>query len=280
MQDYLVSNAATVYAGGFYSALIIVALWEALAPRRHLSGTLWVRWVGNGGVFILNLFILRALIPLTGIALAMLMETRGWGLFNLVTLPVWLSTAGSLLVLDLVNYLKHMLLHRIPLLWRCHRMHHTDCDFDFTTGVRFHPLEVMLSSAVTLGTIAVLGAPVVAVVLYEVLTAMVTFLQHGNVRYPVSVDRLSRCLVVTADMHRIHHSSRLNETESNFGVILPWWDHLFGTYLAEPAAGHESMGIGLREYQHPRHQVLPWMLAAPFLEEDGAVDAAKPGRSL
>jgi sterol desaturase/sphingolipid hydroxylase (fatty acid hydroxylase superfamily) len=182
MQDYLVRNAATVYAGGFYGALIIVALWEALAPRRHLSGTLWVRWAGNGGVLILNLFILRALMPLTGIALAMVMQAKGWGLFNLVTLPAWLSAACSLLILDLVNYLKHILMHRIPLLWRCHRMHHTDCDFDFTTRVRFHPLEAVLSFTVTLGTIAVTGVPVVAVVLYEVITATLTFLQHGNVR--------------------------------------------------------------------------------------------------
>jgi sterol desaturase/sphingolipid hydroxylase (fatty acid hydroxylase superfamily) len=280
MQDYLVSNAATVYAGGFYGALIIVALWEALAPRRRLSGNLRVRWTGNGGVFLLNMFILRALIPLTGIALALVMKEKNWGLFNLVPLPVWLSAASSLLLLDLVHYLTHILLHRIPLLWRCHRMHHTDCDFDFSTGVRFHPFEAVLSTAVTLAIIAILGVPVVAVVLYEVITAMVTFLQHGNVRYPAALDRFMRRLIVTADMHRIHHSSRLTETESNYGVVLPWWDRLFGTYLAEPAAGHENMGVGLHEFQHPRHQAMPWMLAAPFLEKDGTTDAAKTGQVL
>jgi sterol desaturase/sphingolipid hydroxylase (fatty acid hydroxylase superfamily) len=204
--------------------------------------------------------------PLGAIALAATVAERGWGLFNNISIAVPVAITISILVLDAMHYLKHVLFHKNPLFWRFHRVHHTDLDFDFTTGIRFHPFEWIVNVVITLTAIVVLGIPAAAVVIFETSVVVVTFFAHGNVKYPASLDNVVRSLLVTPDMHRIHHSARLSETDSNYGVIFSWWDRLLGTHVAQPLRGHEGMSLGLLEFRDSKHQTLPWVLACPFLD--------------
>jgi len=266
MLQYLETHASTIYAIAFIGVMIGVVFWEVQAPRRQQIVSHWVRWFSNFGVYVLNTFILHLLLPLSAIALAAAMVEHSWGLINNVSAPVSIAIAGSILMLDGLHYLKHIVLHKIPLFWRFHRVHHTDLDFDFTTGIRFHPFESIVTALTTMVAIAVLGISVAAVVIFETSLVVVIFIVHGNVRYPASLDNVFRTLLVTPDMHRIHHSARASETDSNYGVIFSWWDRLFGTHVAQPLNGHEGMSLGLLEFRDSKHQTLPWMLACPFLD--------------
>ena len=198
-----------------------------------------------------------------------LAEARGWGLFNVIALPAWIGVVVSVIVLDLAIYLQHVLFHAVPALWRLHRMHHADLEFDVTTGLRFHPIEILLSMLIKLAVVAALGAPAVAVLIFEVLLNATSMFNHGNVRIPQALDRVLRWFVVTPDMHRVHHSILSRETNSNFGFNLPWWDRLFGTYRAQPAAGHDAMTIGIEQFRDPRELGLDRMLLQPFRGETG-----------
>ena len=266
MLHYLETHASTFYAIAFTGVMIGVVLWEAQAPRRQPVYSYRVRWLSNFGVFALDSFILYLLLPLSAIALAAVGVERSWGLFNNISVPVPIAIVSAILILDGLHYLKHVVLHRIPLFWRFHRVHHTDLDYDFTTGIRFHPFESIVTAMVAMTAIVVLGIPVAAVVIFETLLVVVTFIVHGNVRYPASLDDVFRTLLVTPDMHRIHHSARVPETDSNYGVIFSWWDRLFGTHVAQPRNGHTGMVLGLLEFRDSKHQTLPWMLACPFLD--------------
>jgi sterol desaturase/sphingolipid hydroxylase (fatty acid hydroxylase superfamily) len=265
-----VPHEPVIRLGCFVGVLLLMALWEFLAPRRRLTVARPVRWASNLGLVALDALAVRFLVPLGAGGLALLAAERGWGVLNNVALPAWLAVALSVMALDLAIYLQHVLFHAVPLLWRLHMVHHADLDFDATTGVRFHPVEILLSLGIKLGAVVLLGAPALAVLLFEVLLNATSVFNHGNVQLPRWLDRALRLVVVTPEMHRVHHSGVPRETNSNFGFNLPWWDWLFGTYRAQPAQGHEGMTIGLEQFRDERvADRLHWMLALPILGQEG-----------
>jgi sterol desaturase/sphingolipid hydroxylase (fatty acid hydroxylase superfamily) len=254
-----------VRLGFFAGVLLLMTAWELLAPRRALTVRKTPRWASNLGLVGLNIVLARLVIPITAIGAAFGAERRGWGLLHLVEWPLWLEIVLAVIVFDLVIYLQHVMFHAVPALWRLHVVHHADLDFDVTTGLRFHTLEILLSAVIKLATVAVIGPAPTAVLIFEVLLNATSMFNHGNVRMPAALDGVLRWLVVTPDMHRVHHSVVRQETNSNFGFNLPWWDYLLGTYRAQPAAGHERMTIGI-SHLRDEQQVdrLPRMLAMPF----------------
>ena len=253
----------------FGGVFAMMALWEFLGPRREQAvGRVW-RWPNNLGVVVVDTLLVRVLFPTTAVGLALLAEASGFGLFNALALPAWFAVLASVVILDFAIYLQHVLFHAVPALWRLHRMHHADLEFDVTTGLRFHPIEILLSMIIKLAVVASLGAPALAVLIFEVLLNATSMFNHSNVRIPLGLDRTLRWLVVTPDMHRVHHSILARETNSNFGFNLPWWDRLFGTYRAQPAAGHEAMTIGIEQFRDPRELGLDRMLIQPFRNEAG-----------
>jgi sterol desaturase/sphingolipid hydroxylase (fatty acid hydroxylase superfamily) len=250
-------------------ALVFAALaaWELRMPRRPRPIGRGARWPGNLGVVVLDTLLVRTLFPTTAVGIAIVCETQGWGLLHIMGLPAWAAAVLAFLAMDLAIYLQHVLFHAVPTLWRLHRMHHADQDIDVTTGVRFHPIEILLSMGIKFGVIVALGAPPIAVLIFEVLLNATSMFNHGNVRMPLWLDGILRWLVVTPDMHRVHHSIVVRETNSNFGFNLPWWDRLFGTYRSQPAAGHEAMTIGIEQFREPSEQRLDRMLTQPFRED-------------
>jgi sterol desaturase/sphingolipid hydroxylase (fatty acid hydroxylase superfamily) len=267
----LLAYESAIRLAAFGAVIAAMALWELAAPKRRLSLGRGARWPGNLGVVILDTLIVRILFPTAAVGVALACEQRGWGLFNLVALPWGLATLASVLLLDLAIYLQHVLFHAVPALWRLHRVHHTDLEFDFTTGVRFHPFEILLSMVVKLGAIAALGTPAVAVLIFEVLLNATSMLNHGNASLPLPLDAVLRWLLVTPDMHRVHHSVAPHETNTNFGFNLPWWDRLFGTYRAQPAAGHTQMDIGVEQFREPHELRFHRLLGQPFRGDDRGV---------
>jgi sterol desaturase/sphingolipid hydroxylase (fatty acid hydroxylase superfamily) len=269
MTDLILDNEPVIRLGFFAGVLIVVAAWEAARPRRARSVSRWLRWPSNFAMVAFNTIVLRLLFPAAAVGMAWLAQERGWGLFNNFEVPAALAIVASVIVLDLLIYLQHVMFHAVPALWRLHRMHHADLDFDVTTGARFHPIEIVLSMAIKLAAVAVLGAPAVAVVIFEVLLNATAMFNHGNLRLPEGVDRFLRLVVVTPDMHRVHHSIVPAEANSNFGFNLPWWDRLLGTYRAQPAAGHEAMTIGIEQFRTPKDLRLDRLLVQPFRGEVG-----------
>ena len=280
MSEIISANEPAVRLGFFAGIFALVALWEIAKPRRQLSRPRWLRWYGNLGVVALNTIVVRLAFPLAPVGLAVLAESRGFGLLNLVALPWWLEVAIALVVLDLVIYTQHVLFHAVPVLWRVHRMHHADLDFDVTTGSRFHPVEIVLSVVLKMAAVTVLGPPAVAVVIFDVLLNGTSMFNHGNVRLPSRLDRGLRWIVVTPDMHRVHHSDLPAEANSNFGFNLPWWDRLFGTYRAQPSLGHEKMTIGLDAFREAGDLHLHAMLVQPLRRGAGdyAINRRPRGR--
>ncbi len=268
MGEFLLGHEPLVRLTAFASVFTVMALWEVLAPRRRQTVTRGRRWPSNLGIVALDTLIVRVLFPTTAVGLAMLAETRGWGLFHVFGLPEAAAVVLGVILLDLAIYLQHVLVHAVPVLWRLHRMHHADLEFDVTTGARFHPIEILLSMVLKMMVITALGAPAVAVLVFEVLLNATAMFNHSNVRIPEAIDRVIRLLVVTPDMHRIHHSVVPHETNSNFGFNLSLWDRLFGTYRAEPAAGQEAMTIGIEQFRNPGEQRLDRMLTQPFRDGD------------
>ncbi len=257
-------TAAVYYAGAYLGAITVAAIWEAAVPRRANAAPLRLRWIGNFTLTVIDTIVVRGLVPLSAIALSVALGERGWGLLNAVGLPFWPALAFSILALDLGRYAFHRVLHGVPLLWRIHAVHHTDLDYDFTTALRFHPFEVMVAIAWAFALIAVLGPPVEAVIAFETLSVAVSIAQHANATLPAALDRSLRRVVITPDMHRIHHSAQRTETDSNFGTIFPFWDRLFATYCAAPALGHERMQIGLEEHREQSCLTVSSMLLHPF----------------
>jgi len=241
-----------------------MAVWELLAPRRPLITSKASRWFSNLGIVLLDTLAVRLILPVQAVGMALFVETHGWGILNNVILSPWMKIFLGILGLDLVIYLQHAMFHYLPVFWRLHRMHHTDLDFDVTTGFRFHPLEILLSMGIKMAAVTVLGASAIAVILFEVLLNATSMFNHGNVRLPRGIDRVLRLLVVTPEMHRVHHSVVIKEYNSNFGFNFPWWDRFMGTYHAQPTRGHEGMTIGLSQYRDPRRLTFPWLLILPF----------------
>jgi sterol desaturase/sphingolipid hydroxylase (fatty acid hydroxylase superfamily) len=251
--------------GFFLAVFVLMALWEVHAPRRAPTLSKAMRWGNNLGLVALNTVLLRLLFPAAAVGMAAFAAGEGWGLLNHFEVPYWLAVPLAVIALDFVIWLQHVMVHAIPVLWRLHRVHHADPDYDLTTGARFHPIEIILSMLIKFATIAVLGPPVVAVIIFEVLLNATAMFNHGNVRLPAKLDRVLRWIVVTPDMHRVHHSVEDDETNSNFGFNLPWWDRLFGTYRDQPRGGHEGMTIGIRGYNQPRDASwLPGLMLLPF----------------
>jgi sterol desaturase/sphingolipid hydroxylase (fatty acid hydroxylase superfamily) len=274
--DALLAAEPLIRLSAFAGVFAAMAAWELAAPRRAQEiGRGW-RWPNNLGVVVVDTVVLRLFFPTAAVGLALAGETRGWGLFNNLDWPTWIETVTAVIALDLVIYLQHVLFHAVPALWRLHRMHHADLEFDVTTGVRFHPVEILISMVIKFGAVAALGAPAVAVLAFEVLLNATSMFNHGNVRLPRRLDAFLRWIVVTPEMHRVHHSIERRETDSNFGFNLPWWDRLFGTYRAEPAAGHEGMVIGIPAFRDPVELRLDRMLLQPLRRATGSSAADRP----
>lgn len=266
IENFVLQREAMVRLGIFALVFITMMAWELLAPRRILSVSKSVRWVNNLGLFVLNGIVLRLLFPAAAVGLAISVADMGWGLFNLLDLPFWFEVTAAVLVLDLAIYLQHILMHRVPLLWRLHRVHHADLDIDLTTGSRFHTIEIIVSMLIKWGVILLLGPALIAVLVFEILLNGMAIFNHANVSLPPSLDRLVRYLLVTPDMHRVHHSAIKRETDSNYGFNLSIWDRVFRTYIDQPEMGHDKMTIGIAEFRDARQvDRLPGMLALPFV---------------
>ena len=265
MDTFVQAHEVAIRLGFFLGIFAIMAVWEVVAPRRALAVSKAVRWVNNLGLVVFNTVILRLLFPAAAVGMAAFAANQGWGLLNHFEVNAWLAVPVAVVAMDLVIWLQHVMVHAVPALWRLHRVHHADLDYDLTTGARFHPIEIILSMIIKFATIVALGPPVVAVILFEVILNGMAMFNHGNVRLPEKLDRVLRWLVVTPDMHRVHHSVEDDEANSNFGFNLSWWDRLFGTYRDQPRGGHGGMIIGIRGYRQPRDvSWLPGLLTLPF----------------
>ncbi|MGL4243169.1 MAG: sterol desaturase family protein [Beijerinckiaceae bacterium] len=277
MSAFLLSHEPIIRLAAFASVFTAMALAEHLAPRRERSLPRGARWPGNIGVVIVDTIVARILFPTGAVGLAMFGEAKGWGLLNAWQVPGFAAVVISVVALDLAIYLQHVMFHAVPALWRLHRMHHADTDFDVTTGARFHPVEIVLSMVLKLTVVAALGAPAVAVLVFEVLLNATAMFNHANVRLPTAADRVIRWFIVTPDMHRVHHSIAARETNSNFGFNLPWGDRLFGTYRDQPEAGHDGMIIGVPAFRDPSEQRLDRMLTQPFRDSRDNVTIGERG---
>jgi sterol desaturase/sphingolipid hydroxylase (fatty acid hydroxylase superfamily) len=269
MESLLTSHEAWIRAGAFVGILVLIGMLEAALPRRARRYPRRTRWPANLGIVLIDTAVLRVAFPLLAVGAALLAEERGWGLLRLADVPWWLAWPIALLALDLAVYLQHVVFHALPTLWRLHRMHHADLDFDVTTGLRFHPLEIVISMGWKILVILALGAPAGAVILFEVVLNATSMFNHSNLRIPTALDRALRWVVVTPDMHRVHHSVHPDETNSNFGFNLPWWDRLLGTYRDQPRDGHEGMTIGLNRFRDASELRLDRLLLQPFRGDAG-----------
>ncbi|MDF0644950.1 MAG: sterol desaturase family protein [Nitrospira sp.] len=258
-----------IRVGSFLSILGMMAAWELLAPRRALTASKCCRWGGNLTIVVVNTVIARLFFMGGVVATAVMAQESGWGLLNLVEGPAWLEVALAIVSLDFIIYWQHQVFHVVPILWRFHMMHHSDLDLDVSSGVRFHPVEIVLSTFIKAVSVAALGVAPLAVVIFEIVLNASSLFNHGNVRMPLGLDRILRWVVVTPDMHRIHHSTNVRETNSNFGFNVPWWDRLFGTYCPEPALGQTGMKIGLEHLGPPVCLNLFMMLRFPFVTKLG-----------
>ncbi len=265
MQDqFELSLRLAVFVGVFG----LIALWEVWLPRRRRNYPRWQRWPSNIAILAMNSGLIRLLLPTALVGVSMTAQAQGWGLFNQLQLPQCPAIALTIVLMDLVIYAQHVAFHRVPLLWRLHRMHHTDRDLDVSSGGRFHPLEILLSLGIKILAVIVLGAPPAGVIIFEIVLNAGASFNHGNIYVPESVDKVLRCLVVTPDMHRVHHSERSTEHNSNYGFSISWWDRLFSTYQSQPRDGHVDMRIGLRSFSSPKEMRLDRMLRQPLEDQN------------
>ena len=265
ISDWLLQHEPAVRLAVFGLVFLGMALWELFSPRRSLRLPRAGRWTANLGILAIDVVTLRLVFPFAAVGLAAWAEARGLGLFALLDWPAWLEVLLALVLLDFAIWLQHVVFHAVPVLWRLHRVHHADLDYDLTTGSRFHPLEILLSMLIKAGLIIMLGPAALAVLLFEVILNGAAMFNHGNVSLPRALDRVARWFIVTPDMHRVHHSREVSETNSNFGFNLACWDRIAGTYVAQPAAGHAAMQIGLQGVDDVREaDRLPGMLLMPF----------------
>jgi len=269
MTEFMNQHEAAIRLAFFFGILLLIGLFEVLAPRRPLTTSKVSRWFGNLGVVVISTVLLRIVFPVTAVQLAFWVDQKGWGMFNALDLPYGMVVLVSIILLDFIIYLQHVMFHAVPTLWRLHMMHHADLDYDLTTGIRFHPVEILISMVIKFGAIVVLGAPALAVVLFEIILNGMAMFNHGNFNIPLGLDRVLRSVVVTPDMHRVHHSVFPSETNSNYGFNLSWWDRIMGTYRAQPRLGHDGMTIGLNQFRDPSKLTLLWMLILPFVGKQG-----------
>ena len=277
ISEFIVLHEATIRMAFFVGIFGIVALLELAVSRRPLTISKAGRWFTNIGIVIINTVVLRVLVPAGALGISVWIGRQGWGAFNYMNWPIWIEVILSVILLDFVIYLQHLMFHAVPLLWRLHMMHHADLDYDLTTGTRFHPIEIIISMGIKASAISVLGASPVAVIIFEVLLNGTAMFNHGNLYIPLGIDRILRLMVVTPDMHRVHHSVFPSETNSNFGFNLPWWDRLMGTYRAQPTKGHDGMTIGLNQFRDPARLTLPRIIALPFIGKGGQYALGRRG---
>ncbi|MFT5785617.1 MAG: sterol desaturase/sphingolipid hydroxylase (fatty acid hydroxylase superfamily) [Ascidiaceihabitans sp.] len=259
-------NETFIRLGVFLGLFALLALIEALAPRRIRTQTRKTRWVTNWAITVANTVTLNAMalaLPLLAVGAAFDAQSQGWGLFNATSWPTWIEVILVILILDFAIWAQHVITHKVPFLWRLHQVHHADVDIDVTTAIRFHPIEIALSMLLKIGLVYLLGPAALAIVLFEVILNGTAMFNHANIRLPLSVDAILRRVLVTPDMHRVHHSTLRHEHDSNYGFSLSIWDQMFGTYVAQPEAGHDAMDIGL-QWQDDRPSRLGWSLKLPF----------------
>jgi sterol desaturase/sphingolipid hydroxylase (fatty acid hydroxylase superfamily) len=267
MNMFVIDKEVFIRLGFFFGIFVFMTLWEMIAPRRALNKPKATRWFNNLTLTFLNSMLVRWIFPVTAIGVALSSREGGWGVFNVLEMSHSIAGAISIVALDLTIYAQHVFFHKVPLFWRLHRMHHTDLDIDVTTGARFHPVEIILSMGIKMAMIVILGAPAWSVLAFEVLLNATSMFNHSNVFMNQRIDKFLRTFLVTPDMHRVHHSVIIKETDSNFGFNLPWWDRLFGTYRDQPASGHKDMIIGLANYRDQKWLALPWMLFVPLSDK-------------
>jgi sterol desaturase/sphingolipid hydroxylase (fatty acid hydroxylase superfamily) len=264
MTDFLLSHEPITRLAVFLTVLLGMAVWEIWSPRRRVEVPRILRWSNNLALVVVDTIVVRLLFPVAAVALALVLEGQGFGLFNLIALPTWIEILLCVVLFDFAIYVQHVVFHHVPVLWRLHRMHHADTEIDVTTGLRFHPLEIVLSMAFKLLLVLVLGPPAVAVLLFEVVLNASALFNHSNIRLPKPVDAVLRLIIVTPDMHRVHHSIDPHETNSNYGFNVPWWDRLLGTYIAQPKAGHDDMLIGIEMFRSRRDLWIDRMILQPL----------------
>jgi len=270
------AHESFIRLAAFLSIFITVAIWESLSPRRQLTTSKTRRWVSNISITLLGTAIVRGIFPVLAVAFAA--NQTNLGILNQVSLPFSLKVFIGVLAFDFIIYFQHVLFHTVPILWRLHMMHHADLDIDVTTGLRFHPIEIILSMVIKITAVILIGPPVLAVILFEILLNGTSMFNHGNLRIPVEIDRVLRFIIVTPDMHRVHHSVVIRETNSNFGFNFPLWDRLFRTYRPQPAAGHEKMVIGLSQFRDHKLLTFPRLLLLPFTGDPGFYSQGMRGR--
>lgn len=264
-EQAILANEMAIRLAFYLAIFAAMAIWEVRAPRRTLTVSKSLRWRSNLGLVAINTVLVRLLFPLAGAGMAAFTSEIGWGLLNYYAVPWLIAVPLAVIAMDFVIWLQHVMVHAVPAFWRLHQVHHADPDYDLTTGARFHPIEILLSMLIKFATIIILGAPVVAVIAFEILLNGMAMFNHGNIGLPASLDRVMRWFFVTPDMHRVHHSIEVDETNSNFGFNLSWWDRLFGTYRDRPRAGQLGMTIGLRDHREPNEVAhLDGMLLMPF----------------
>ena len=268
MDVIIADNELSIRLGFFVSLFVVLAIAEVLLPRRSLKISRLQRWSNNLGLSFMNSILMKLILPIAGTGLAVIVAEKQFGLLNAFELPIIVAITLYLVVFDLAIYFQHRFFHFLGPLWRLHRMHHTDLDYDLTTGNRFHPLSIILSLIIKLVLIVVMGPPAIAVLVSEILLNLTSMFNHSNVNIPSRIDRMLRLFVVTPDMHRIHHSQDSMEYNKNFGFNFPWWDRLFGTYKEEPALGHDAMIIGIHGFNEKSSVWLHRMLVQPFKEPD------------
>ncbi|MCW5732146.1 MAG: sterol desaturase family protein [Alphaproteobacteria bacterium] len=264
--ETLLAHEPAIRLGAFLGIFAAVAAWETLSPRRRRVLPRLLRWTNNFAIVAVNSLLLRLVFPAAAVGFAWFAAERGLGLFHLLDLPPLLEGLLAFFLLDLAIWAQHLAFHKVPLFWRLHRMHHADLDFDVTTGARFHPIEILLSMAIKFAVVVALGAPPLAVLLFELALNATSMFNHANASLPSAIERVVRLFVVTPDMHRVHHSVIRRETDSNFGFNFPWWDRIFGTYRAQPELGHDGMSIGIESFRDAAEARLDRLLTQPFRE--------------
>ena len=265
MQELIFDYESYIRLGSFIGLFALLTIWEISTPKRELLELRRFRWISNIGLIIISSLLVRFILPTAAVGIALHVEQENWGFLNHYDLPFALQFLLAFILMDLAIYFQHVMFHALPLFWRFHRVHHTDLDCDITTGLRFHPFEIVISILFKFLVIATIGAPVVAVVIFEITLNAASMFTHSNIKIPSTLERIVRWFIVTPDMHRIHHSIEENETNSNFGFFMSIWDRLLGTYTKEPEGGHTNMKIGLRNFREPKWQNLRWLIYLPFV---------------
>ncbi len=267
MKDLFFEYESVIRLGSFIAIFALLSIWEIASPRRKLLKLRGFRWFSNFSLVVISSVLVRFIFPTAAVGVALIVEQNQLGLLYYFELPVLTHFIIAFILMDLSLYIQHVIFHALPLFWRFHRVHHSDLDCDITTGLRFHPFEIVLSILIKFIAIAAFGIPVLAVVIFEVILNAASMFSHSNIKIPAVIEPMIRWFIVTPDMHRIHHSINENETNSNFGFFISAWDRVFGTYIKEPEEGHANMQIGLSSFREPKWQDIRWLIYLPFVSK-------------